>query len=173
MDSLLHLKVTSGQISGDLSKEVIFRLRKMLHSILVTPGTVLNDRPKLTPRYGSLSLKDKLADDFLSRALRSFDFEYPHEFRGIQKRFIMIPDFSPMWNSEDLKKYVQMQTNLPGKSFYILNNKKTYYDLEQSGFDVYFQSDFSNLWQTLEYINSKGTLNLMIEAGPVFSEIFD
>ncbi len=98
----------SGAISSAESREVVGRLRELVHGVLATPGTVRADRPRLNSRYGEVSLLGKFGKangsdqpgpvgtiSYFEKLLLSFE-----EARGgagagnlLPVRFLMIPRY--------------------------------------------------------------------------------
>jgi riboflavin biosynthesis protein RibD len=160
----------SGNITGPVFKEIIHRLRKMFHGILVTPGTIRADMPMLTPRYGSLSIKKYFQNDIFSDLMQTFENNYPEEFRNIQKRFFLMPEI--LDHDEDrYRQYVKMQNKAGGTPYFFYSHESKFYkDLEINKNQK--KIDFNNIDEIIRVINAEGCLNLLIEAGAVFAQKF-
>ncbi|MDH4262725.1 MAG: bifunctional diaminohydroxyphosphoribosylaminopyrimidine deaminase/5-amino-6-(5-phosphoribosylamino)uracil reductase RibD [Spirochaetia bacterium] len=161
----------SGPISNAFSREAVFRIRKLFNSILVTPGTVLSDRPLLNSRFnGSFSLNLK-NENFLLKSLSAFELNYPDEYRKNIKRFIMLPRLDKNWNENDLKEYLNLQASLEGSYFFITDDPQQEKLMTSWGFNC-FVSDYSDISGILNYTYKMGAINLMVEAGPSFCKHF-
>jgi diaminohydroxyphosphoribosylaminopyrimidine deaminase/5-amino-6-(5-phosphoribosylamino)uracil reductase len=160
----------SGAISNSLSREVVFRLRRLFHSVLVTPGTVYHDRPLLTPRYDrNYSIKIN-NNGFLSKMLRSFESNYSEKFRKYSKRFIMLPRQGQTWRESDLREYLNVQAVLPGNFYLITDDLCQEKIISSLGYTVFYIPDYDDFEEILKYTYSMGAINLMVEAGPVFCD---
>lgn len=133
----------SGAISSPHSREALYRLRKIIHGVVATPGTVLADRPRLDARWGRLPLSKHLSFDstqeekgmtpYLARLLMNFEKErphiYPHGFIEAQPiRFLMIPPRGQQpekgWSEKELGQYVEMQLSLKGRVVFIVQEEQ-------------------------------------------------
>ncbi|MDH4200799.1 MAG: bifunctional diaminohydroxyphosphoribosylaminopyrimidine deaminase/5-amino-6-(5-phosphoribosylamino)uracil reductase RibD [Spirochaetia bacterium] len=161
---------TSGPISGKESQELVFRMRKMFQCVLATPGTVYDDRPLLNPRYKGIPVSGIRQKNFFSEILLAFESNYPEALRNRNKRFLMMPSFSKNWQAGDLQKYIKLQESLPGQFFLITDDKNVLNamgDHKKNGFLVKNYDDLDSLFS---FVYENGAINLMIEAGPGFSE---
>jgi diaminohydroxyphosphoribosylaminopyrimidine deaminase/5-amino-6-(5-phosphoribosylamino)uracil reductase len=167
---LAPLNGASGPISNSISREIVFRLRKIFNSVLVTPGTVLYDRPLLNPRYDSNCSMPFKNENFFNRMIRSFEEQYPEKFRQYNKRFILLPTMGISWQEANLKDYIKIQLALPGEFFLITNDRRQEKILSSIGYKSFFISDYNDFDTILDYAYSTGAINLMIESGPVFCD---
>lgn len=166
----------SGKISGPTALEITHRFRKLLNSVLVTPGTVLTDKPMLTARYGNQDLSEVLnamPADFLTQMLLTFEKNYPEPFKSLNKRFIMLPRFCELWQKDHLKNYIIEQSRLEGKFYPITDDpavKTCLHNEFGSDLPVLLVPNFMEMDTIFNYTMEKGAVNLMIEAGPAFCE---
>jgi len=160
----------SGPVSGSYSREAVFRMRKLFHCTLVTPATVYHDRPSLNPRFNGHCKLPGLGDSFLGNLLGSFERDYPERFRALHKRFFMLPRLDLRWTKADLEAFVNFQATLPGEFFFITDDLAQKEAVEASGREVFFVADYNDFGVIVEYAASRGAINLMVEAGPVFSQ---
>ena len=167
---LAPLNQTSGRISCDASREFMFRMRKILNSVLVTPATVYYDRPLLTPRYNhqiDLPLK---GNHFLNQILKNFENHNTNDNAKYYKRFIMLPRYQPQWSQKDMESYADLQARQPGELFFITDDSAQKDWLESHGLIVFQVPGYEDFNAILEFAFKKGAINLMIESGPKYCQ---
>lgn len=167
---LAPLDGPSGPITGALSREVVFRLRKLFHSTLATPGTVYQDHPLLNPRFDPRCTLPLDGAGFFDKLLHAFEEHYPEKFRTQNKRFFMLPRFDVKWREDDVIEYVNLQARLPGDVFFITEDPTQEKLLKALGQNVFYTPSYNDFNAILEYACSRGAVNLLVEAGPVFCE---
>lgn len=159
-------KGPSGAISSSLSKETVYRWRRLLHATLATPGTVASDQPRLTARY----TKEKLGlSGFTGKML---DFSTGVESAELIEppRFFMAPAFGLRWSREDLSVYAQNQKTLGGANTWFFDGDAGAKEARASGLDFFQLSSYDDLEKVFEQIGSTGALQVLVEAGPLFAD---
>lgn len=154
----------SGPVSGALSKESVYRLRHLLHTTLATPGTVESDRPQLNARYHKEPLG---VGGFLGEML---DFPGVRGEQITPQRFFMVPGFSPRWSREDLAEYLASQSALGEKNGWICQDATQAEMIRSMGLEVCLLENYDNFSPVLEYLTSRGALQVLVEAGPLYAE---
>ncbi len=164
---LAPLKGPSGKISSFSSLALLHAIRRTLRNILVTPGSVYWDFPKLTPRISSFpqdALKGssffiKILQERQKNPLPSLPFYPPY------RRIYILPK-KPF----PLEKFFLFQKNLEGEAIFFTQEKEFYLYLKEKNALVFYLSSYRNWKEILSTLYQKGILNLLIEGGPTFLE---
>ncbi|MES0491601.1 MAG: bifunctional diaminohydroxyphosphoribosylaminopyrimidine deaminase/5-amino-6-(5-phosphoribosylamino)uracil reductase RibD [Leptospirales bacterium] len=161
---------SSGSISNAHSKESVFRLRKLFHATLVTPGTIVTDDPSLTARFGKLPLTSSLlAESFFEKMLLSFEKPRPTRYDvKAPIRYFMLPPLSAKWTQKRALEFFEKQTDLGDEFYFFTTDTEQATLLPEQCCDVV--PSYENLDPILQAILKNGSLQVLLEAGPFFCE---
>lgn len=161
----------SGQISSAFSHQVMHRLRALHPALMVTPGTVAADLPKLNVRSEKLSTAIQADENsYLKYMITEFDRAACH-LSGVQpRRYIMLPALNRM-GQKKAADYIAMQRNLAGDAEFIYSDKTWQPLLQQAGVENrQMRYDSSTLTYLLSLTAEAGHNRVFLEAGPHFAE---
>jgi len=163
----------SGFITNEYSRETVMRFRKLFKAVMVTPGTVKNDLPMLTARTAKENLSqlfnNQKNDSFLQRLLLSEENQYQEKNNSLF-RFFLLPDFGAGFKETDFKNYIQKQKDLGGNYIFFTRSKLQKNILEKENTKSEYFSNFNDFNKIIDTLNNFDLLQVMIEAGPVFTE---
>ena len=153
----------SGRISSRETGELVHNLREVMRAVLVTPGTIITDKSRLSVRKSMPDLRIK--EDNVFQAV----LETSGQRVGQPMRLFLLPRFSS-WSKQELYDFLLIQQKLRGRYYFFSSDIETEAILKKRALDYKPIENAYDLREVLKAIYSLGIYKVLIEAGPTFLE---
>jgi len=171
---LAPAKGKSGYISNEYSRESVMRFRRIFKNTMAAPGTIQADMPLLNSRRLPVSLKDAFASSenqsFLETLLLRDDNLDKTIIEDKTLRLFLAPKYSNEWKREDEINYINKQKEIAGDFIFLSTDKKQTENIKNQNVSSFFVNDFNDFKNIIEILKEKNMRQIMIEAGPVYSQ---
>ena len=165
---------SSGNLINPSSLMLMHKIRELYKAILVTPGTIATDFPKLTSRYEEHKLPSHLLSankkENYFQMLSNRDAYSQQEKDYLCHRYFMLPSFSDKFTLSAFHSFIQMQKKLGGRfSFFTVDSEQA--KILEKNFLHYMEfNNYDDLNPIFKKILNDGNLQVMIEAGPTYAQ---
>lgn len=172
-------KGPSGPVSSVASKEIVYRMRHLFYTTLVSPGTIVEDKPLLNARIQGVSgvlggPSGSGSDLFLRKMLLKYENVgqtspgYGNLNYQNTQRVFWLPRYSDRWDREQLDQFCQRQVAIgPGELFFPADIEQLKLLKERCVRSIFNESvkdiDVDYILSTL---GEKGITQVFVEAGP-------